>query len=135
MRGKNKLPTMTKEEKRIRHKLSMRKWYKKNKVKCLMFCKKWREKNYKEVRKRERSREYKHSFNITLENYDEMLEQQKGVCAICGGKNIEGRRLCVDHDHITGTIRGLLCGFCNNRIGWYERLQEQIHKHLKKSFL
>jgi hypothetical protein len=58
-------------------------------------------------------------YGLTLEDYDAMLEAQGGVCAICGGGPIGGREkyLCVDHDHETGKVRGLLCGHCNTGIG------------------
>ena len=62
----------------------------------------------------------KQTYGLTLEQYDEMFEEQNGVCAICGGVNPDGRRLFVDHNHETGQIRGLLCVTCNARIGILE---------------
>lgn len=64
----------------------------------------------------------KNSYNITIEQYDQMFEGQKGVCAICGkreaSKNQYGiQRLGVDHNHITEQVRGLLCVSCNTAIG------------------
>lgn len=52
-------------------------------------------------------------YGITLEQYDEMLEAQNGVCAICESAG----RLCVDHDHETNRVRGLLCVSCNRMLG------------------
>ena len=71
-------------------------------------------------------------YNITLVDYDAMLEAQGGGCAICGVTPEEnGRRLCVDHDHEDGMIRGLLCTVCNAVLGWFEedpkRFQDAIH--------
>jgi len=64
----------------------------------------------------------KKHYNITLADYDQMLEKQNGVCVICG--HVETRtlkgiqtRLTVDHNHKTGKIRGLLCHSCNILIG------------------
>lgn len=48
------------------------------------------------------------------------LEEQKGVCAICGKLPIENKKLNLDHDHETGQFRGLLCIKCNILIGWLE---------------
>ena len=42
-----------------------------------------------------------------------MLDRQGGVCAICKKKPDEGKPLCVDHCHVTGKVRGLLCHKCN----------------------
>ncbi|SRR6266496_2927944 len=56
-------------------------------------------------------------FGISLEEYNKLLFQQNYVCAICGEKDKTGRNLCVDHDHETGEIRGLLCISCNTIVG------------------
>lgn len=65
-----------------------------------------------------RSYNLKNHFNMTLDDYDEMYRNQSGCCAICGTHQSElGRTLCVDHNHITGEIRGLLCNDCNTAIG------------------
>jgi len=53
---------------------------------------------------------------ITQDEYDEMLKNQKGMCAICGQKKF----LVIDHNHITQKIRGLLCFQCNNLLGFAE---------------
>lgn len=46
-----------------------------------------------------------------------MLQDQGGVCAICLGPPSAFDCYCVDHDHVTGKIRGLLCSKCNSAIG------------------
>jgi hypothetical protein len=63
-------------------------------------------------------------YNITPEQYDEILASQGGVCAICEDVCKTGRRLAVDHDHETGRVRGLLCANCNIAIG---KLQESAY--------
>lgn len=61
----------------------------------------------------------KYHYNITLEDYDEMFNRQSGLCAICGIPHTELRkRLGVDHDHISGKVRGLLCDSCNRMLGY-----------------
>lgn len=62
-------------------------------------------------------KDWKH-YGITPEEYAQLFEGQGGRCAICrtdtpGG----GRRWAVDHDHMTGKVRGLLCGTCNTGLG------------------
>ncbi|TAE75120.1 MAG: hypothetical protein EAZ84_09905 [Verrucomicrobia bacterium] len=60
----------------------------------------------------------KNRFNLTLSDYDSLLEQQGNGCAICGKSPEEnGKRLAVDHNHRTGEVRGLLCTACNTAIG------------------
>jgi protein-arginine kinase activator protein McsA len=62
------------------------------------------------------SREVFKRYGVSLEDYSSMLKQQQGVCAICGGNN-NGKRLVVDHNHKTGSVRELLCNGCNTGIG------------------
>jgi hypothetical protein len=60
----------------------------------------------------------KQKFNLTLEEYEKMRENQNNMCAICGiHQDKVSRWFAVDHNHITGQIRGLLCLECNNGIG------------------
>ena len=54
-------------------------------------------------------------YGITLAQYDQILEAQGGVCAVCG-EPPKGLRLSVDHDHQTGIVRGLLCWFDNQKV-------------------
>lgn len=56
------------------------------------------------------------NYGLSLIDYDVLSEKQNNVCAICGGVN-EGRRLCIDHQHKTNKIRGLLCIKCNAGLG------------------
>ena len=64
-------------------------------------------------------------YGITLDDYNLMLEDQGGVCAICGlaeyAKSNSGndgtKLMAVDHNHESGTVRGLLCARCNMAIG------------------
>jgi len=60
----------------------------------------------------------KRKYGISLADYDERVAEVKGVCEICGGTDFgKYGRLCVDHDHETGAIRGLLCQHCNTVLG------------------
>ena len=55
-------------------------------------------------------------YNLSKEKYHQILEQQGNVCAIC--KQLDPKtRMVVDHNHLTGQIRGLLCHKCNRTLG------------------
>lgn len=57
-------------------------------------------------------------FHIDLEQFQQLSRIQKGLCAVCKRKPTGKRwRLCVDHNHKTGKIRGLLCIKCNAALG------------------
>lgn len=78
----------------------------------------WRKTYYDEHPDYFRNWRFKRKYGISLDDYNVMLEKQHGVCAICG-KLPFGRykRLCVDHNHDTGVVRGLLCVSCNHLLG------------------
>jgi CRISPR/Cas system-associated protein Cas10 (large subunit of type III CRISPR-Cas system) len=70
---------------------------------------------------KERAKELKKKYGITMEQYDEMLVAQHHGCKICGVSPEEhGKNLAVDHCHDTGQIRGLLCSYCNTAIGLFK---------------
>lgn len=78
----------------------------------------WRERRQEpEVKRRERDAYLKRKFGISVDEYDAMLAEQGGVCAVCSRLPTPGISLHVDHDHETGRIRGLLCFRCNNALG------------------
>lgn len=82
-----------------------------------------------------RTKDYnlRHAYGITLEDYERMANEQDGVCAICGESQVPKKNngngyLHVDHDHLSGKIRGLLCHLCNQGMvavdghqGWPEK--------------
>ncbi len=73
-------------------------------------------------------------FGIT--DFNAMVLAQNGVCACCGNPPslTNGRsrrtntppRLFIDHDHVTGTVRGLLCNDCNMAFGYLHEDPERI---------
>lgn len=86
-------------------------------------CKKYK-KAKKFTKKRNQCRlcirniELKVNHGIDNKGYDRLLEKQKSKCALCRTKKPGGwhNTFCVDHDHRTGRIRGLLCDVCNRLI-------------------
>lgn len=57
--------------------------------------------------------ELKRKYGLSEENFDRMVREQGGRCALCN----EPEKLCVDHDHETGQVRALLCRPCNIALG------------------
>lgn len=73
-------------------------------------------------------------YRMSSEDYEVMLDAQRGVCAVCGqperAVGIGGRlkSLAVDHCHETGKVRGLLCSHCNRAIGLLGDNPETLHR-------
>lgn len=61
------------------------------------------------------ARRLRQEFDMTPDEYAELLAAQDGRCAICMAMP-RTRRLAVDHDHKTGEVRGLLCTRCNHKV-------------------
>lgn len=76
---------------------------------------------------------------LSEEEYQDLLRQQGGLCAICGKAEAiltrygATRRLAVDHDHLTNVVRGLLCYRCNTTLGQYELRREAIDAYLERT--
>lgn len=79
-------------------------------------ARKWQKDNPDKLKEVWRKQNLRKKFDLTLEQYEAMLAQQNGGCAICG-KPPGARRLAVDHDHKTGAVRALLCSNCNHVLG------------------
>lgn len=60
----------------------------------------------------------KKKYGLSESDYAVMYTAQGGRCAICKGQERDGtKRLSVDHNHVTGKVRGLLCDRCNRCLG------------------
>lgn len=75
----------------------------------------------------------KHRYGLTPAGYQALLEAQYYCCAVCEDIYPPGTslRLCVDHDHDTGKVRGLICRRCNNALG----LLKEDHVIVQKAAL
>lgn len=73
----------------------------------------------------------KRKYDISIKDFEDMLEDQENRCAICGVnfKDVKGYP-SIDHDHLSGDVRGVLCHSCNVGLGFFKddiaRLQEAI---------
>jgi len=103
--------------------------------------KQWRKNNPEKRKlqlKRESGKDYNHNkhlkatYGISRDVYLEMFNKQNGCCAICNKHQINfKRRLHVDHNHITGKIRALLCNLCNSMIGTSQEDPEILTNAIK----
>lgn len=84
-------------------------------------CKDCYQKNYFNDKERIKFQRIASTFGISKEDYETMLLNQNGVCAICNEPELSKRFkfLAVDHCHKTGKIRGLLCSKCNQGLGYF----------------
>lgn len=70
-------------------------------------------------------------YGLSKIQYQELVEKQKGLCALCEKPQNPGKRngrLSVDHDHKTGKVRGLLCVLCNIMLGRYDDSIKKFEK-------
>jgi hypothetical protein len=91
------------QERNAKRKEEYKRWYQDNKIKV---------RNYKLKRK----------FKISISEYNDMFDEQNGLCAICKKSEIKKHNgtiqsLAVDHNHSTGKVRALLCSNCNTALG------------------
>lgn len=96
----------------------------KNKKHYNEYHKQWCKLNPKKHSKRVKKVNLRKKYNITLEQYDLMVLTQNNLCSICkkpenivDKKAKKIRALAIDHNHITGKVRELLCQRCNMGIG------------------
>lgn len=105
-------------------------WYSNNKDKARKRIKEYHCKHPEAHRRRW----LKNAYGITIDDYNEMFENQDGCCAICDihQKDLK-RKLFVDHCHKTGKVRGLLCYICNARLGTLEDedFVSKVERYLK----
>ncbi len=97
----------------------------------------WRKKNAHISKRTYRKWQLKSRFGISIEQYEEMLDRQERKCAICGMEQKGEKSLAVDHNHLTGKVRELLCAGCNFIVGvtekndklWMSKVVEYLEKH------
>lgn len=67
-------------------------------------------------------------YSMSPEEFAELRDAQHDACAICIKKFEKGRIIHVDHDHVSGAVRGLLCRGCNQGIGMLEEDVETLQR-------
>jgi hypothetical protein len=110
------MPYKDKEKSKEYHTRKAKEWYQDNPEKRAKIAHRyWQSQKGREVKRR---CALKNVF-WTPELWDKAYEEQKGVCAICGGVSNDkrGKGLASDHDHEKKIPRGLLCNACNLMLG------------------
>lgn len=92
-----------------------RSWKKRNPDRVRSYAKQWAAENPERRAEHYRVKSRKRKYAIARDAFHAMVESQCGLCAVCA--TFPPRGLCVDHDHSTGKVRGLLCSQCNSMLG------------------
>lgn len=67
-----------------------------------------------------REKKLRDRYGLTVDAFEALLVAQGGACAICRRRFVDGVKACVDHDHVSGRIRGVLCKGCNSALGYFD---------------
>src|SRR5271157_139850 len=114
------------KEKKKKHNIE---YLEKNKEKIKEYAKIYRGKNSKKLK----DLQLKYYYNISLEEWNNIFNEQEKKCAICGKISKDFKcSFSVDHCHSTGKIRGLLCSSCNLNLGYYEKYKEKFEEYLTR---
>jgi 5-methylcytosine-specific restriction endonuclease McrA len=107
-------------------KLYQKEYRKNNPEKLRKSKKEWNDAHKEEMKEYQKIYNLKSNYGISVEEYENLLAKQNGKCAICG--NLFVKTPYVDHDHITGKVRGLLCHQCNSGLGYFKDNLELLNK-------
>ena len=104
----------------------------KNRLRINERSKAWRLKNPDKVKKYQSqgflARKFaaiKRNYGVSRDQYIDMLEKQDGRCIICDTRS---SKMCIDHCHNTGKVRGLLCDKCNRGLGFFKENVEVLRR-------
>lgn len=91
--------------------------------------------NVEKVRIARRRRLLKRNYNMSLETYNALFSSQGGQCAICRKPLVKNTKnnapTHVDHNHVTGEVRGILCTQCNSGLGHFKDKIEVMRLAIK----
>lgn len=76
-----------------------------------------------------KNKKLKSLYGVTLKQHKEKYLNQNGCCLICN-RPVPYDNVDTDHDHQTGEFRGLLCRYCNSRLGWFEKYKNIVLKYI-----
>ena len=98
---------------------------------------------HREYGRKHRDRITARRHGLTVEQHNGLILKQHGVCAICfkpeqtvHGSSGRTQPLSIDHDHLSGRVRGLLCSKCNTALGLLNEsceLAQSLISHLERA--
>jgi hypothetical protein len=98
-------------------------------------CKSCSKAYYQENRVEKLDKARTRNYGITREEYDQKIKEQDNSCEICKLPFVPHKNPCVDHNHTTLAVRGLLCTHCNSGLGHFKEslsIMQAAQKYLKK---
>lgn len=95
-------------------------WKQANPEICQRYNRQWRKDNPEKMSAISARTHYKKNYGITPDQKHRMVLDQDNCCAICGLKFKDAKNTCVDHNHETGNVRGILCTACNHGLGKFK---------------
>ncbi len=108
---------------RAHHRQYMRDYRKTHETKTHRYCRDYYAKNRVHIRQQQRESHQRccikqlcRKRGITVSQYNWLLRRSMGKCELCGST----AKLCLDHNHKTGRVRGFLCARCNGNLGYFE---------------
>lgn len=119
----------TPEQRKIRR-VYQQKWREKNREYYNKWTREHHQKNRDKYNAYQKAQRYVRLYGITIDERERMIHEQKCCCKICGKKFKSQKHAHVDHSHVTGRVRGILCSKCNGNLGWYERYSLPIVAYL-----
>ena len=100
----------------------------------------YKKEHYKNNKERIRTAQIKRKYDLSTEQINIAYEMQRGKCLICTKVLASpfdivatiNKKLQIDHCHVTGAARGLLCFSCNTKLGWFENRRNLILSYLER---
>ncbi len=96
-----------------------------------LYSQKWHSDNIERRKQYYLKNTLKREYGLTVDQYNAMVAEQHGLCAICKKPPPSKRRLDVDHDHADGHVRQLLCNECNKGLGCFKDSLEFLDAALR----
>src|SRR3990167_5769676 len=106
-----------------------KKWHLANRSHALKKGRDWKSRNKERNYLNNRQSHLKRAFGISLADQQDLAVLQRGLCPIC--ETSLGSRPLVDHDHLTGKVRGLLCRKCNTGPGQFKDTATIVRRALQ----